>query len=717
MSRPRRRWWALLAVVLLAAAVSTQPAASQDPDKAVGSVELSSTTPGELVVAWDEPDSAPDDYRVMWAESTGSWPSWKDSDGNAYPDTTSYTITGLEPGVSYKVKVRARYGGQAAGPWSGRADMEVATVAADVPSQDDHDDHDRRDRSAEGDPGSVPKSDTERIEFVPPKGGPSTRNSIGTANASEISFTSNLDQPASERFSLGAAPSEPAAQKFGTGDKDITLRGVELDFESISTVAADEIVVSIRAEHPDNQHLPADTALYTLETPTTLTSGGIHTFTVPAGTDAVLDSHSDYFVHIAVTDPDGEYVELENTESGDDTGEPFWYIADDLRHIDSDGYWTKVRGAIRLAVTGTYRETSLVTNRDQTDTSFGLNFSPVNRAFMASFTTGHSGAKLTGVTLDLRVAPSSTTTEDVTVAIHSVSGGNPADPPLVTLVTPDLSTTGEKTFRVPGRSLTLERNTTYAVVISATGTNDTTWRSTNSTRQSGEPAWTIADGHVVFAVGSWRDASGTEQLRMTLNGSIDRANCNPRTEYPFIHPPGPPISIVRLPYQVRYDKDRRRLREGHEITIELRRDSGHEHDVFLTVEVVPGPGQPKLVRHALQGDRGPKRLRSRQTALRSGSVHEARQRMPLHGTGLREPIRDPIRQPRPDQAAHDPRDPGQQGRGPGGIHRQDPRTRRQPQRGIHHHQMTGRPRPAHERRPRHGGGQGLGMRYPVRGTV
>ena len=133
VSRPRRRWrWALLAVVLFAAATLSQPATAQD-SKAVSGLELSSTTSGELVVAWEAPDSEPDDYRVMWVESTGSWPSWSSADGNAYPDTSPYTITGLDPGVSYKVKVRARYGGEAAGPWSDKAELEVADDGGQTP--------------------------------------------------------------------------------------------------------------------------------------------------------------------------------------------------------------------------------------------------------------------------------------------------------------------------------------------------------------------------------------------------------------------------------------------------------------------------------------------------------------------------------------------------------------------------------------------------------
>ena len=70
------------------------------------------TVPGTLTASWGVPGQVPVDYRVNWAKSSEDFPSWRAGEGNGnfylYPTTNSYTISGLEQGVEYKVQ-RARY--------------------------------------------------------------------------------------------------------------------------------------------------------------------------------------------------------------------------------------------------------------------------------------------------------------------------------------------------------------------------------------------------------------------------------------------------------------------------------------------------------------------------------------------------------------------------------------------------------------------------------
>ena len=128
---PKRSWPArlvlvaalLLAVPFLFDSGSTVHAADND----VTGLTLTSLNPGELAITWDAPSRAPTDYRVTWKKSDGKWPSYKNDNtvdgGNAFPTVTSHTVSDLEEGAAYKVRVRARYYDGAgnlteSGPWS-----------------------------------------------------------------------------------------------------------------------------------------------------------------------------------------------------------------------------------------------------------------------------------------------------------------------------------------------------------------------------------------------------------------------------------------------------------------------------------------------------------------------------------------------------------------------------------------------------------------------
>ena len=134
-----------LALLLITAAALLaflqSPAEAQGNDRATGNLALSSPNPGELVITWDAPSNAPDDYRLTWKKSDGQWHSYKNANtvegGNAYPTGTSHTVTGLEEGTAYQARVRARYHDgdgnlEASGPWSDAVEITISAT----PSQD-----------------------------------------------------------------------------------------------------------------------------------------------------------------------------------------------------------------------------------------------------------------------------------------------------------------------------------------------------------------------------------------------------------------------------------------------------------------------------------------------------------------------------------------------------------------------------------------------------
>ena len=103
---------------MLAASVVPADAALVDRPAAVTGVAVQpGDAPGELHVSWDpHPDGAVD-YRVKWARVGTNFKSFKNTDWNAFPVDNELTISGLWPGESYKVQVRARFSGPN-GRWS-----------------------------------------------------------------------------------------------------------------------------------------------------------------------------------------------------------------------------------------------------------------------------------------------------------------------------------------------------------------------------------------------------------------------------------------------------------------------------------------------------------------------------------------------------------------------------------------------------------------------
>ena len=100
------------------------PVPLRDP-RDIGVVTLNSTVPGIVTVSWDAPDQTPANYRVSWAKAGEPYLARTDSAGNAFPTVPFHTITGLEEGGEYRIKVRASYSGTS-GDWS---DEVTATVA------------------------------------------------------------------------------------------------------------------------------------------------------------------------------------------------------------------------------------------------------------------------------------------------------------------------------------------------------------------------------------------------------------------------------------------------------------------------------------------------------------------------------------------------------------------------------------------------------------
>ena len=101
----------------------------------IGRITLTSAQPGTIQASWEAPSETPVDYRISWAKAGEPYLTWTDLSGNAFPTDPSRTIADLEEGETYKVKVRARYGGSS-GDWSGEITITVARSANNPPTTD-----------------------------------------------------------------------------------------------------------------------------------------------------------------------------------------------------------------------------------------------------------------------------------------------------------------------------------------------------------------------------------------------------------------------------------------------------------------------------------------------------------------------------------------------------------------------------------------------------
>ena len=116
---------AMTAVVILAfAMVMTVSAQSDDPDWKVaptGLVVATGDAAGKLDLTWDahpQTSKTLQDYRVTWAPDGEAFRPNSETEWYAYPTTNEVTVTGLDAGEAYKVRVRARYDDNKKSHWS-----------------------------------------------------------------------------------------------------------------------------------------------------------------------------------------------------------------------------------------------------------------------------------------------------------------------------------------------------------------------------------------------------------------------------------------------------------------------------------------------------------------------------------------------------------------------------------------------------------------------
>ena len=115
--------------------------APEDTTPAAGTIETltADDAAGQLVLSWTAPrapNADPTDYHLNWGKSAEDYPADTTEAGNAHPDSTTHTLTGLEYDTDYNIRVRARYsdGDHADSPWNGPWTETTAQVNLPLPA-------------------------------------------------------------------------------------------------------------------------------------------------------------------------------------------------------------------------------------------------------------------------------------------------------------------------------------------------------------------------------------------------------------------------------------------------------------------------------------------------------------------------------------------------------------------------------------------------------
>ena len=159
---------------------------------------------------------------------------------------------------------------------------------------------------------------------------------------------------------------------------------------------------------------------------------------------------------------------------------------------------------------------SSVSNLSEASDAFGVHISDTKQA-ATSFTTGDAAAGYTlqSVTVDILIVDINP--GNISVAIHAVSGGNPAPNATYTLSGANPTATGQHTFTCPTNvTCALAKERSYFLVLSQSGgglggARGYTWDTTASTAQTNEPTgfgWSIGDSAYWFYSNGWNAQTG-----------------------------------------------------------------------------------------------------------------------------------------------------------------------------------------------------------------
>ena len=403
---------AMTAVLIMAfAMVMTVSAQSDNPDwrlPVTGLTVSAGDDPGELVINWDahtQTTKTLRNYRVAWTPQGESFKRASQNDWNVYTTSTQHTVTGLDAGATYQVKVRTRYEGNQGSRWTdvvtgqtaappavptnsaatgqptitGTVEVgETLTAATSAISDDNglsnaafnyqwvrstagsHSDI----SGATRDTYVITSADAEskikvRVSFTDDDGYAETLTSASTASVPENTqnnitprtshvLVSNIGQ-ANNASSLGVS-SFDQAQGFTTGadSAGYTLASIDIRVEnSISSILTGSNIPTVTIV----EATPTGTVEATLTNPASITANTTddYTFTAPANT--TLSASTTYYV-VMEGGLAGFEAARTNSDNEDSSSQSDWSIdnVSNWRSSSSNGSFTTVTSALMIQV-------------------------------------------------------------------------------------------------------------------------------------------------------------------------------------------------------------------------------------------------------------------------------------------------------------------------------------------------------------------------------
>ena len=288
---------AMTAVLIMAfAMVMTVSAQSDTPDwrlPVTGLTVSAGDDPGEMVITWDahtQTTKTLRDYRVAWTPQGESFKRASQTDWNVYTTSTQHTVTGLDAGATYQVKVRTRYEGNQGSRWT-----EVVTGQTAAPT-------------------SVPEPPPPVI--VPPK-------EPEFARSSHDVLVSNTGQTSEDN-----ATAQDRAQTFttGTNTAGYVLSSIVVGYNDPD---GDEFTASVWTTNTSGLPLALK---HSLTAPSTFSQSDL-TFTAPA--NATLDASTTYTVKMVRTSGTVTYKRTSTINPDEDSGAAAGWSIGDTYHYDA----------------------------------------------------------------------------------------------------------------------------------------------------------------------------------------------------------------------------------------------------------------------------------------------------------------------------------------------------------------------------------------------